>query len=170
MLFCVIRYYFKHLRCVKIITYNVCKRNLNFEDERMKKFLVPTAALTEQCNCGVVNNSQAEMLTYNVCKKNLNFEDARMKKFLSTLLNKISLYLTDLRNLMINATAALTEQCNCCVIRKICVKIITYNVCKRNLNFEDERMKKFLVPTVNINQGQSRIHPYPWDILEYVTQ
>ena len=42
---------------------------------------------------------------------------------------------------------------DCGVIRKICVKIITYNVCKRNLNFEDERMKKFLVPTVNINQG-----------------
>ena len=151
MLFCVIRYYFKHLRCVKIITYNVCKRNLNFEDERMKKFLVPTAALTEQCNCGVVNNSQAEILTYNVCKRNLNFEDARMKKFLVP-------------------TAALTEQCNCGVVNNSQVEMLTYNVCKKNLNFEDKRMKKFLVLTVNISQGQSRIPPYPWDILEYVTQ
>ena len=46
---------------------------MNFEDARMKKFLVPTAALLDRC---------AEMLTYNVCKKNLNFEDVRMKKFL----------------------------------------------------------------------------------------
>ena len=56
-----------------MLTYNVCKRNLNFEDARMKKFLVPTAALLDRC---------AEILTYNVCKRNLNFEEARMKKFL----------------------------------------------------------------------------------------
>ncbi|MEZ7744028.1 hypothetical protein O3800_03440 [Gemella sanguinis] len=34
-----------------------------------------------------------------------------------------------------------------------CAEMLTYNVCKKNLNFEDVRMKKFLVPTVNINQG-----------------
>ena len=142
MLFCVVRQHFKHQRCAEMLTYNVCKKNLNFEDVRMKKFLVLTAALTEQCNCGVVNNNQVEILTYNVCKRNLNFEDARMKKFLVP-------------------TAALLDRC---------AEMLTYNVCKKNLNFEDERMKKFLVLTVNISQGQSRIPPYPWDILEYVTQ
>ena len=61
-----------------MLTYNVCKKNLNFEDARMKKFLVPTAALLDRC---------AEILTYNVCKRNLNFEDVRMKKFLVLTVN-----------------------------------------------------------------------------------
>ena len=59
---------------------------------------------------------------------------------------------------------------DCGVVNNSQVEILTYNVCKKNLNFEDARMKKFLVPTVNISQGQSRIPPYPWDILVYVTQ